>query len=137
MQLYLPPSFAPESGELLGILPNKLFVADYPAIAYRGLLVDTGRHFLPVQTLVNTVLGIGLSKMNVLHWHISDDEAFPIDFSTEFIPDKGEPDEFQSCRGIGSTLAIAPNSLYSQSDVIQVVQEANTWGIITLNSLPS
>lgn len=41
-------------------------------------MVDTARHFLPMNILERTVDALVINKMNVMHWHISDDESFPL-----------------------------------------------------------
>ncbi|CAD8134243.1 unnamed protein product [Paramecium octaurelia] len=57
-------------------LPLKIY--DEPAYVYRGVMVDTARHFLPLKILERTVDALVINKMNVLHWHITDDESFPL-----------------------------------------------------------
>lgn len=57
-------------------LPLKIY--DEPAYAYRGVMVDTARHFLPLKILERTIDALVINKMNVLHWHITDDESFPL-----------------------------------------------------------
>jgi len=51
-------------------------IDDAPRFAWRGVLIDVARHFISMQTLKRTVDGMALCKLNVLHLHLSDDQAF-------------------------------------------------------------
>ena len=42
-------------------------------------MVDTARHFLSVESLKRVLESLPLSKLNILHWHMVDDESFPIE----------------------------------------------------------
>jgi len=53
-----------------------LAVDDAPAFAWRGVMVDTSRHFVPVATLLQTLDGMYAAKLNVFHWHIVDSPSF-------------------------------------------------------------
>ena len=48
-----------------------------PMFAYRGVMVDSSRHFLPVPTLEAILDGMAASALNVLHWHLVDAQSFP------------------------------------------------------------
>ncbi|CAH8853277.1 unnamed protein product, partial [Trichobilharzia szidati] len=50
---------------------------DEPEFVHRGMLVDTARHFLPFDILKNLIDSMAMVKMNVFHWHITDDQSFP------------------------------------------------------------
>ena len=47
---------------------------DYPRFKHRGILVDTARHFLPMDTLYEVLEGMSMNKFNVMHWHIVDEQ---------------------------------------------------------------
>ncbi|XP_050313365.1 chitooligosaccharidolytic beta-N-acetylglucosaminidase [Anthonomus grandis grandis] len=52
-------------------------ITDQPYYRHRGLLIDSGRNFLSVETIKRNIDGMALSKMNVLHWHLTDTQSFP------------------------------------------------------------
>jgi len=54
-------------------------IVDRPRFQHRGLLLDTGRHFLPPQTLRNVIDSMVYVKLNTLHWHVYDFESFPLE----------------------------------------------------------
>ncbi|XP_011685560.1 PREDICTED: probable beta-hexosaminidase fdl isoform X2 [Wasmannia auropunctata] len=54
-------------------------IEDKPAFSYRGLLVDTGRQFFPVEELKRVIDGMAATKLNTLHWHLTDSQSFPFD----------------------------------------------------------
>ena len=92
-------------------------VDDAPRWSHRGLLVDTGRAFLPVSLLLATLDAMSYAKLNVLHWHISDDQAFPI-VSTTF-PNLT----------MGAMQAPAMSHTYAPADVASIIQAAAERGI--------
>ena len=55
-------------------LPIK--INDRPRFGYRGLMIDTSRHFISLKKIMRIIDGLMYNKMNVLHWHITDDEYF-------------------------------------------------------------
>jgi hexosaminidase len=54
-------------------------IQDQPRFRWRGLLVDASRHFIPIEVLKRNLDGMAAVKMNVLHWHLSDDEGFRVE----------------------------------------------------------
>ncbi len=56
-----------------------LVVKDGPRFPWRGLLLDCGRHFMGVETVKRTLDGMAAVKLNVLHWHLSEDQGFRVE----------------------------------------------------------
>jgi hexosaminidase len=57
-------------------------IADEPRFAWRGLLIDVARHFIPLATLREVIDGLAVLKMNTLHLHLSDDQGFRFESHT-------------------------------------------------------
>ena len=51
-------------------------VHDAPHFAWRGLLLDVGRHFQPLDSLLRLVDLLALHKLNVLHLHLTEDQGW-------------------------------------------------------------
>ncbi len=56
-----------------------LAVEDRPRFPWRGLLLDSGRHFMSLDTVKRTLDGMAAVKLNVLHWHLTDDQGFRVE----------------------------------------------------------
>lgn len=54
-------------------------IQDSPRFRWRGLMVDVSRHFEPVGVIERTLDGMAAVKLNVFHWHLSDDQGFRIE----------------------------------------------------------
>lgn len=50
-----------------------IIIKDIPDFAHRGLMIDTARHFLSVEAILKTIDSMLFNKLNVLHWHITDE----------------------------------------------------------------
>lgn len=54
-------------------------ITDTPRFRWRGLLIDVSRHFEPVSAVERTLDGMAAVKLNVLHWHLSDDQGIRVE----------------------------------------------------------
>eukprot|EP00824_Muranothrix_gubernata_P012901 TRINITY_DN27147_c0_g1_i1.p1 TRINITY_DN27147_c0_g1~~TRINITY_DN27147_c0_g1_i1.p1 ORF type:complete len:632 (+),score=95.95 TRINITY_DN27147_c0_g1_i1:2-1897(+) len=91
-----------------------IHIEDAPRFKWRGVMIDTARHYLPVWKIKEILDALSYSKMNVLHWHIVDSESFP----------------FQSTRFPNLTKgAYAPEAIYTLDDIRDVVKHAQFRGV--------
>ncbi len=54
-------------------------IKDEPRFAYRGMHLDVGRHFFPVEFIKKYIDLIALHKMNTFHWHLTEDQGWRIE----------------------------------------------------------
>ena len=54
-------------------------VDDQPRFAYRGAMLDVGRHFLPVSFIKKYLDYLALHKLNYFHWHLTEDQGWRIE----------------------------------------------------------
>ena len=54
-------------------------IADAPRFAWRGVMLDSARHFQSPEFIRNYIDWMALHKLNVLHWHLTDDQAWRLE----------------------------------------------------------
>eukprot|EP00899_Mesostigma_viride_P012792 jgi/Mesvir1/21513/Mv03956-RA.1 len=89
-------------------------VRDWPRFSYRGLLLDTARHYQPVSVIKRVIDSLSYAKLNVLHWHMVDTQAFPVE--TPSFPRLWEA-------------SYTPDERYSVADMEEVVEYARRRGV--------
>ncbi|EIN12307.1 N-acetylhexosaminidase [Punctularia strigosozonata HHB-11173 SS5] len=99
-------------------LEAPIAIQDAPEFPYRGLLLDTSRHFFPVSDIERTLDAMSWAKMNQLHWHVVDSQSFPLE-----IPGFTE---------VSRKGAYDASSVYGPSDVAHIVSYAAARGIDVL-----
>ncbi len=62
-----------------GFILPAVHIEDAPRFPWRGLMLDPGRHFLPPPVIYRTLDGMAAVKLNVLHWHLTEDQGFRIE----------------------------------------------------------
>ncbi|MGB7189092.1 MAG: family 20 glycosylhydrolase, partial [Acidobacteriaceae bacterium] len=61
-----------------GFFVPAVSIQDSPRFRWRGLMIDVSRHFEPIPVIKRTLDGMAAVKLNVFHWHLSDDQGFRI-----------------------------------------------------------
>ncbi|HEX4427407.1 MAG TPA: family 20 glycosylhydrolase [Terriglobales bacterium] len=88
-------------------------INDHPRFAWRGLMIDTSRHFMPVEILKRNIDGMAAVKLNILHLHLSDDEGFRV--------------ESRRCRKFQALAS--DGAFYTQSQIRDLIAYARERGI--------
>lgn len=93
-------------------------IEDRPRFAWRGLLLDCCRHFMPLPVVKRNLDALAAVKMNVFHWHLTEDQAFRIE-SRRFprLHQQGSGGQFYSQEQVREVLA------YARQRGIRVVPE--------------
>jgi hexosaminidase len=60
------------------VIPS-VAIQDVPRFRWRGLMIDCGRHFEPMEVLKRNLDAMAAVKLNVFHWHLSEDQGFRIE----------------------------------------------------------
>jgi len=90
-----------------------LKISDYPRFPWRGLMIDACRHFMPLDVVKRNIDGMAAMKLNVLHWHLSENQGFRVECRT-----------FPKLHEFGSD-----GDYYTQEQVKEIIQYANERGI--------
>lgn len=54
-------------------------ISDYPHYAWRGMMLDEGRYFKGKETVKTLLAEMAKLKLNVFHWHLTDDQGWRIE----------------------------------------------------------
>ena len=88
-------------------------IQDKPRFPWRGLMIDVGRHFQPVGVIERNLDAMATVKMNVFHWHLSEDQGFRI-----------ESKKYPKLQQMGSG-----GLYYTQAQVREVIEYAADRGV--------
>jgi hexosaminidase len=88
-------------------------IKDQPRFTWRGLLIDSCRHFMPLEVIKRNLLAMAAVKMNVLHWHLSEDQGFRVECKT-----------FPKLHQLGSD-----GLYYTQEQIKEIINLASDLGI--------
>ena len=62
-----------------GFQAAAVHIEDRPRFAWRGLMLDSGRHWMPVAVVKRNLDAMAAVKLNVFHWHLSEDQGFRVE----------------------------------------------------------
>jgi hexosaminidase len=62
-----------------GFAAPAVTIHDKPRFPWRGLMIDVSRHFIPLDILKRNLDGMAAVKLNVFHWHLSDNQGFRVE----------------------------------------------------------
>src|SRR5205807_1473494 len=95
-------------GDREGYFFPAVSIVDKPRFRWRGLLIDVGRHYEPMEVLKRNLDAMAAVKLNVLHWHLSEDQGFRI-----------ESKNFPRLTGLGSD-----GLFYTQTEAREIIAYA-------------
>ena len=90
-----------------------LTIEDKPRFAWRGLMIDSGRHFMPLDVIKRNLDAMAAVKLNVFHWHLSENQGFRV-----------ESKKFPKLQQLGSD-----GLYYTQAEIRDVIAYARDRGI--------
>jgi hexosaminidase len=96
-----------------GLQVPAVHIEDRPRFAWRGLMIDASRHFISVEVIKRNLDAMAAVKLNVFHWHLSDDQGF-----------RAESKLFPKLQQLGSD-----GLFYTQAQMREVVDYASDRGV--------
>src|SRR5580698_4267619 len=96
-----------------GFAAPAVTIKDQPRFPWRGLMIDVSRHFIPLDVVKRNLDAMAAVKLNVFHWHLSDDQGFRI-----------ESKKFPKLQETGSD-----GLYYTQTEVRELIVYAHDRGI--------
>lgn len=105
-------------------------ISDRPRLAWRGLMLDSARHFQSPEFVMRYIDWMALHKLNVLHWHLTDDQGWRLQIKK--YPRLTEVGAWRIPAGPAAAADIDPatgrprvyGGFYSQDDVRRIVAHA-------------
>ena len=107
---------------------RKLAISDFPAFQWRGFMLDESRYFKGKEVVKDLLDRMGRLKMNVFHWHLTDDQGWRIEIKK--YPLLTEIGSHRDSTQLGSYTSkkfdgIPHSGFYTQDDIKDIVRYAN------------
>ena len=100
-------------------------IKDKPRFSYRGMHLDVGRHMFPVEFIKKYIDLMAMYKMNMFHWHLTDDQGWRIEIKK--YPKLTEVGSIRKGSQIGKTLqsdSVPYEGFYTQDQAREIVEYA-------------
>ena len=96
------------------IVEQPVAIKDAPIYPVRGIMIDSGRNYLSKKKIYETIDGMALSKLNVLHWHMIDSQSWAVELDVypQMIED-----------------AYSPNEIYTKECMQDIIKYAGARGV--------
>ncbi len=91
-------------------------ITDNPRFWYRGFMLDVSRHFFPVSTIKRTLDMMALYKLNIFHFHLTDDQGWRVEIKK--YPKLTEVGAWRTCDGVTT------GGFYTQEEIKEIVDYA-------------
>jgi hexosaminidase len=96
-----------------GLEAPAVHIEDRPRFPWRGLMIDSSRHWMPLDVIERNLDAMAAVKLNVFHWHLSDDQGFRV-----------ESKRYPKLQEVGSD-----GHYYTQDELRHIVSYARDRGI--------
>lgn len=100
-------------------------IVDYPAFPIRGFMHDTGRNYRPVDMLKKEIELFSSYKLNVFHWHLTDNPAWRIE--SRCYPQLNDPKYCPAARN--------PGLYYTYDEIRDVIRHGKKHGVMVIPEL--
>ncbi len=103
-------------------------IVDNPRFKWRGLMFDVGRHFHNVDTLKRTIDLLALMKMNIFHWHLTEDQGWRIEIKKypKLIEIGSKREDTKIGGWVSKTFREKPHEgYYTQEQIKEIVEYAD------------
>ena len=100
-------------------------IRDAPRFGWRGYMMDEGRHFHGKETLLRTLDLMALQKLNVLHWHLTEDQGWRLEIRRyPRLTEVGSHRKGTPTRYLGEHDGVPLGGFYTQEEVREIVAYA-------------
>ena len=103
-------------------------INDAPRFPWRGLMIDVARHFEPLSVLKRNLDAMASVKLNVFHWHLTDDQGFRVEVkSRPKLHELGSDRQYYTHHQIKEVVAYAANLGIRVIPEFDVPGHASSW----------
>ncbi|RLV95176.1 Beta-hexosaminidase [Spathaspora sp. JA1] len=95
-------------------IEQSVAINDYPKYKHRGVMIDSGRNYLSIDSILEQIDIMSLAKLNTLHWHLVDAQSWPVALNSY-------PEMIQD--------AYSSREIYTKQDMLHIIDYAYERGV--------